>query len=82
MFTGHRFRPAYEFDYVALDILSPYAEDSGVYTCKATNAAGETVTSASVRCISEFSTIVCISSHCHHLFIFFTDDHQQNSANF
>ena len=28
--TGHRFRPAYDFDYVALDLLSVYPEDSGV----------------------------------------------------
>lgn len=36
--TGHRFRPSYEFDYVALDILGVYPEDSGVYTCQASNA--------------------------------------------
>lgn len=51
--TGHRFRPAYEFDYVALDILSVYAEDSGVYTCKASNKLGEAVTSATVKCIGK-----------------------------
>ncbi|KAG1672024.1 Titin [Nymphon striatum] len=49
--AGNQFRPAYEFDYVALDILSVYAEDSGVYTCKATNRLGEAVTSATVKCI-------------------------------
>lgn len=33
--VGHRFRPAHElFGYVALDILSPYTTDSGVYTCR------------------------------------------------
>ncbi|XP_063986913.1 titin isoform X6 [Diachasmimorpha longicaudata] len=47
--TGHRFRPAYEFDYVALDILGVYPEDSGVYTCQARNQLGEAVTSCSVR---------------------------------
>lgn len=47
--TGHRFRPSYEFDYVALDILGVYPEDSGVYTCQATNQLGEAVTSCSVR---------------------------------
>ncbi|XP_033210459.1 titin [Belonocnema kinseyi] len=47
--TGHRFRPSYEFDYVALDILGVYPEDSGVYTCQASNQLGETVTSCSVR---------------------------------
>lgn len=47
--TGHRFRPSYEFDYVALDILGVYPDDSGVYTCQARNQLGEAVTSCSVR---------------------------------
>jgi len=49
--TGHRFRPAYDFDYVALDLLSVYPEDSGVYTCQARNQLGEAVTSCSVKII-------------------------------
>lgn len=51
--TGHRFRPAYEFDYVAMDLLSVYASDSGVYTCQARNQLGEAVTSGSVRVIAK-----------------------------
>lgn len=51
--TGHRFRPAYDFDYVALDLLSVYPEDSGVYTCQARNQLGEAVTSCSVRVIAK-----------------------------
>merc|ERR1719402_887291 len=47
--TGHRFRPAYDFDYVALDLLSVYPEDSGVYTCHARNAYGEAVSSATIK---------------------------------
>lgn len=47
--VGHRFRPAYDFDYVALDLLSVYPMDSGIYTCRATNKLGQTVTSASVK---------------------------------
>ncbi|OXU24124.1 hypothetical protein TSAR_014966 [Trichomalopsis sarcophagae] len=47
--TGHRFRPSYEFDYVALDILGVYPDDSGVYTCQAYNQLGEAITSCSVR---------------------------------
>ncbi|CAH0765342.1 unnamed protein product [Bemisia tabaci] len=50
---GHRFRPAYDFDYVALDLLCVYPEDSGVYTCQARNQLGEAVTSCSVRIIAK-----------------------------
>ncbi|PSN37209.1 Titin, partial [Blattella germanica] len=49
--TGHRFRPAYDFDYVALDLLGVYPVDSGVYTCQARNQLGEAVTSCSVRVV-------------------------------
>ncbi|XP_013787479.1 titin-like, partial [Limulus polyphemus] len=55
---GHRFRPAHEFDYVALDILSIYPEDSGVYTCKATSSLGQAVTSCSVNCIAKSQVIL------------------------
>ncbi|CAH1976506.1 unnamed protein product [Acanthoscelides obtectus] len=51
--TGHRFRPAYDFDYVALDLLSVYPEDSGVYTCQARNQLGEAVTSCAVKVIAK-----------------------------
>lgn len=47
--TGHKFRPVYDFDYVALDLLQVYPEDSGTYTCIAKNALGEAQTSASVQ---------------------------------
>lgn len=56
--TGHRFRPAYEFDYVALDLLGVYAVDSGVYTCQARNQLGEAVTSGSVRVIAKKDLIL------------------------
>lgn len=45
-----RFMPARNFDYVNLDILSLYGEDSGVYTCKAISAFGEAATSCTVKC--------------------------------
>lgn len=51
--VGHRFRPAYDFDYVALDLLSVYPNDSGVYTCQARNQLGEAVTSCSVKVIAK-----------------------------
>lgn len=56
--TGHRFRPAHEFDYVALDLLGVYAVDSGVYTCQARNQLGEAVTSCSVRIIAKKDLIL------------------------
>lgn len=51
--VGHRFRPAYDFDYVALDLLSVYPVDSGIYTCQARNQLGEAVTSCSVKVIAK-----------------------------
>ena len=56
--TGHRFRPAYDFDYVALDVLSVYPEDSGVYTCHARNAYGEAVSSATIKVIGKLFNLV------------------------
>ena len=37
----HRFRPIHDFGYVALDILGLIEEDSGAYTCRAANLAGQ-----------------------------------------
>ncbi|EEB18956.1 conserved hypothetical protein [Pediculus humanus corporis] len=56
--TGHRFKPAYDFDYVALDLLSVYPEDSGVYTCQARNQLGEAVSSCSVKIIAKKDLIL------------------------
>ena len=47
--AGHKIKPAYDFDYVALDLLTIYPEDSGIYTCNARNAYGEAQTSATIR---------------------------------
>ena len=49
LFSGHKIRPQYDFDYVALDLLAVYPEDSGTYTCTARNALGEATTSATVK---------------------------------
>ena len=48
-----RFNSTYDFGYVALDVDHVYAEDSGVYTCKATNAKGQAVSTGKLRCTSK-----------------------------
>ena len=60
--SGHRFKPAFDFDYVALDLLAVYAEDSGVYTCHARNAYGEAVSSATIKVIGK--STVCNLCFC------------------
>lgn len=42
----------HDFGYVALNMKYVYAEDSGTYTCRATNNLGQAVTSATldVKC--------------------------------
>lgn len=39
--TGHRFRTTCDFGFAALDVLTVYGEDSGEYTCVATNQLGQ-----------------------------------------
>ena len=51
--TGLRFRPLYDFGFVALDILYTYPEDNGVYTCKATNKCGSDTTQTQPHCVGE-----------------------------
>lgn len=48
--VGSRYKTTYDFGYVALDITHTYAEDSGIYTCKAINDRGSASTSGSLRC--------------------------------
>ncbi|OUC40200.1 immunoglobulin I-set domain protein [Trichinella nativa] len=55
---GSRFRPTHDFDYVALEILTVYPEDSGIYQCKAQSAHGEAITSCSLKCIPSESLIL------------------------
>ena len=50
--------PAYDFGFVSLDIQWVNSEDSGVYTCRATNDYGEDSTSATVKCRGEKTHIV------------------------
>lgn len=47
--AGHRYRTTHDFGYVALDILYSYAEDSGIYMCKATNKLGEAVNTCTLK---------------------------------
>lgn len=50
--AGARYKTTYDFGYVSLDIVGAYAEDSGIYTCKATNNKGSATTSGSLKCAS------------------------------
>ena len=48
--VGQRFRPIHEFGYVALDICNTIPEDSGEYTCRATNLAGSAECQVTLLC--------------------------------
>ena len=48
--VGHRFRPIHDFGYVALDINGTIYEDTGVYTCRATNLVGTAEVHAKLLC--------------------------------
>lgn len=52
---GSRFTETNNFGFVALDILQCLPEDSGTYTCRATNWLGQSITSGNlnVQCKSE-----------------------------
>ena len=46
---GNRWRTSYDFGFAALDILGAYAEDSGTYTLRATNALGVAESNLSLK---------------------------------
>ncbi|KAG0723051.1 Titin [Chionoecetes opilio] len=48
-----RYAAQYDFGFVSLDCTHCYAEDSGVYTCRATNSKGSASTSGTLKCISK-----------------------------
>ena len=50
---GSRYKSVFEFGFVSLDISQFYAEDSGVYVCRATNDFGVAETKAAATCKSE-----------------------------
>lgn len=56
--SGSRFTEYNDFGFVALDIMYAYAEDSGTYTCRATNINGQAVTSCSLLCHTKDSILV------------------------
>uniref|UniRef100_A0A1I8A3Q1 Ig-like domain-containing protein n=1 Tax=Steinernema glaseri TaxID=37863 RepID=A0A1I8A3Q1_9BILA len=45
-----RMRAIHDFGYVALEFLHVHAEDSGTYTCRAVNTAGEARTDFTIEC--------------------------------
>lgn len=47
--VGSRFKPIHDFGFAALDITGLVAADSGVYTCRATNAFGEATSTCPVN---------------------------------
>jgi titin len=48
--NSNRIRKIFDFGYVALELLHTISEDSGTYTCIATNAAGSAETSFDITC--------------------------------
>ena len=51
--SGTRYKSIHDFSYVSLDINHTYEEDSGIYTCKATNSKGSATTSGTLRCTGD-----------------------------
>ncbi|VDN06754.1 unnamed protein product [Thelazia callipaeda] len=47
---GSRFMPAHNLDYVTLDLLAVYGEDSGIYSCRAVSEFGDATTSCVIKC--------------------------------
>ena len=47
--SAARFHTTFDFGYVALDMVSLYAEDSGEYTCRAFNSMGEATSKMTIK---------------------------------
>lgn len=52
-----RFKTTCDFGFVTLDLIEVFDRDSGIYTCKAYNKAGEAFTSSTIVCSSKESII-------------------------
>lgn len=52
-FAGHRIRTVHAFGMVVLEILGTKIEDSGTYTCCATNKWGKAEISVTLECIDK-----------------------------
>ena len=72
--VGHRFRPIHDFGYVALDIVGLISEDSGTYTCRATNNVGTVECTAALTCKSKTGSTCLVFFYvfliCFVLFLF------------
>lgn len=60
--VGSRFQTFHDFGFVSLNILQCISEDSGIYTCRITNALGYAEVSASLRCVAS-STLLLETQH-------------------
>lgn len=58
--NGHRFRKTHDFGYVSLDILYAFPEDSGEWTCIASNSLGNAQSSVAFKIISK--KVICSES--------------------
>jgi hypothetical protein len=56
--AGSRIRTFCDFGFVILEISPVYPEDAGEYMCKARNALGEAVTTATLRCSGKRNIIL------------------------
>jgi len=54
---GSRFKMTSDFGFVTLDLTDVYERDSGIYTCKAYNKAGEAFTSTTIYCSTKENII-------------------------
>ena len=64
--TANRISTLHDFGFVALDMKYTQEEDSGTYTCRATNDLGQAVTSATavIQCKEEEGQRLTVPSRC------------------